>query len=354
MLGLVAEGVIGHVDLAVLAGDGIEIGAGEEMDGGFGGPAFEEAPGLRVVGLGGLFEFAVGIIEHHGVIVAGRIAGEGGDVLADQLGFGEIEGSSLDGGDFTGGDQGGIDGEIVAGEDFLDIGPHVAGSVAAEIEIAVMREINRRRPVGGGEVLDFEEVGIGEGVEDGDFEVAGKSLGSVGVENGEADGRAVGGHAGFGVPHALGQALESAVQAVGSLVHGDGISRVVDGEHAVGNAIGVAAGDAAHEGAGHFIIFGGIEAEDHVAELAVFVGDEEVGEDGTVIDQAGGAAFVVGQDILRDGRSVADGAEGPGFDGIGAQGGGQNGQGQKGGHLDSAHHRGLLCRVAINTLYRRG
>ena len=54
----------------------------------------------------------------------------------------------------------------------------------------------------------------------------------------------------------------------------------------------------------------GVVAEDDVAEVAGFVGDEEVGEDGAVGDEAGGGAFGVGEDELVDGFVVGGFAEG--------------------------------------------
>ena len=225
VLGFDGEAEVGGVGDAVFSFDAGEVSAVGEVDDGFGGEAFEESPGGGVVDFGGFHEGGVvfGAIEEEGVIVAGGLAGETVlDVASDGFGLGEVERGAGDGGEFAGGDEGGVHGKEAVGVEVCDVVEVFTGLVAAEVEVGVLGEVDGGGFVGGGEELDFEGVVVGEGVDDGDVEVAGEAFGAVGIEDGESDGGAVGGHAHVAFPVAFAEAFEAAVEAVGALVGGDG------------------------------------------------------------------------------------------------------------------------------------
>lgn len=73
MLCFEGKGAIGRVEDSVFAGETRQVAAIGEVDGRLGGEAFEEATGGRVVDFDGLGEFAVGVVEHEGLIVAGGV-----------------------------------------------------------------------------------------------------------------------------------------------------------------------------------------------------------------------------------------------------------------------------------------
>ena len=128
-------------DAAVLAYDAGEVSAVGEVDGGFGGEAFEEAAGGGVVDFAGFDEVGVFVVEDEGVVVAGRFSGEGADVAADEFGVGKVEAVAGDGEDLAGGDEGGIHRGVAHGVEVGDVGGVVAGVVAAEIEVGVLGEV---------------------------------------------------------------------------------------------------------------------------------------------------------------------------------------------------------------------
>ena len=80
-------------------------------------------------------------------------------------------------------------------------------------------------------------------------------------------------------PDLIHEALGAAVQVVGAVVDGKGVLLAVQGELALGNAVGKTAGHLAHAGAVSKVVQGIGITQDHVLQLAVFVRNYD-GSDG--------------------------------------------------------------------------
>lgn len=98
------------------------------------------------------------------------------DVLANRRGLEEVHRCALDRSQLTGRDQGGIHRCVVAGVQGGDLLENVAVTRAGEVEVAVIGEVEYRRFVGGGLVVDVQFVLVVEAVSDFGLQVAGKPI----------------------------------------------------------------------------------------------------------------------------------------------------------------------------------
>lgn len=264
------------VGFALFPVESIEEISGIKLEAGFGGFDGESAAGGGFGEDGGGHEFAVVFFLEDEVVIVAKAVFEllvlVTDAVADAGGFVEVEGGVFDGGN-AGGDGGGIDGGVVGGVDLEVVVKNGFGAVAGEVEVGMVGEIDDGGFIGGGFIVDVEGVFIGPGVGDGGFEGAGVAFFTVGAGAGEGeDGFFIDAFQG-GVPDFFIEALFATVEMVGFVVGGEGVFLAIEGEFSFGDAVRVAAGDAAEVGAFFAVFVESIEAEDDVGQLAVFVGD---------------------------------------------------------------------------------
>ncbi len=124
------------------------------------------------------------------------------------------------------------------------------------------------------------------------------------------------------------------MQGVRAVVGRQGVLLAVEGELALGDAVGDAADGAAEVRVVAEIAFQVVEAEDDVGQLAVLVGDVQLGEGGAVGDDLGLGAAGVGEGEFLDHGAVRHLAELPlrGLGGLGI--GGDGSRGTEGGRAD--------------------
>ena len=107
----------------------------------------------------------------------------GADARADRGRLPEIERRAFDRRELAGGNQRRVHRrEAIRVERELVL-QDVAGSGSGEIEVAVLREVDRRRLVGGGVVVDDQLVGRRQRVGDAGVEVAGIAFVAVGADD---------------------------------------------------------------------------------------------------------------------------------------------------------------------------
>ena len=208
--------------------------------------------------------------------------------MADGLCFVEVEGRALDGAEAAHGDHRGV-----GGRDLVAVDPKLVvedGTVvfAAQIEIGVVGEVERRLLVRFGVVSDLE-FAILEGVGDGDGKIAGVVFFAVGGEDGELQLVAV--H--FVRPDLLVEAHFAAVEVVAAVVAVKVVRRAVDGELALADAVAEAADERAQVPAVVFVPRHVVIAEDDVGGLAVLIGHDDALHDAAVVEDGGAARAVL-------------------------------------------------------------
>ena len=235
------------------------------------------------------------------VVVA---AGDLGDVVADVVSGGEVEGGVGDGADLAGGDESFVDGGVgvgVEGEEVVEDGA-VAG--AGEVEVGVVGKVDGGGLVGGSAVVDAEAAVLEEGVGDGALEVPGKpwspsgEVRDISRTSPSVEAEWLGG------PEVLVEADGAAVEGIGAVVSGEGVGVAVEGEGGTADAVGDAADGGAEVGVGSEVGFEGGEGEVDVGAVAFAVGGvdledvpAEVGElegDADGVEGEGGDGAAVG------------------------------------------------------------
>ena len=101
---------------------------------------------------------------------------------SDGFRFGKIQRGVFDILDFTGGDEGLISGGIKIGVDQDLVIEDIPVTSACEVKIAVIGEIDDGGFVGGGLVVNFQFVFVGQGVGDGTIEISWKAFVTVFAE----------------------------------------------------------------------------------------------------------------------------------------------------------------------------
>src|SRR6266508_2533857 len=187
-------------------------------------------------------------VQHPVVVVAAaddelRVAVA--DARTDRGRPGEVQRRAGHRGDLAGGDQGRVDRGVVAGPQQQLVVVDVAGALTGEVPVGVVGEGDDGRRVGGRLVAHAQRVAVVQRVGDGGVEGARIVLLAIGADAVEPDADAVVVADHFRVPHPLVEADVAAVQVVGRVVDGELVGDAVEGEPAVGDAVGVAAGDAA-------------------------------------------------------------------------------------------------------------
>src|SRR5689334_16953988 len=162
MLGLERQTVTEVIHSTALSGDAaVEEVAGVELDAGLGGGDLHRAPTRRLDDARSEYERisrGVAAIQHEVVIVAVAVANLGVlsliDSLANRVRRAEIERRALNGHDLAGRYQRRIHRGNPIGVDCQYMAKNVARRVADQIPVRVLRQIDRRRFVSGGEVIN--------------------------------------------------------------------------------------------------------------------------------------------------------------------------------------------------------
>src|SRR5215211_4770989 len=310
VLGLQGE----TVALPVGAAAGPDHGAVEEvarveLDAGLVGEDLQHPPAARVLQPGRQLQPGAAPVEHPVVVVAAAdlelLEAVVTDALADPGRTGEVHrraGHRVDG---PRGDQGGVDRGVAAGPQEQLVVVDVARALTGQVPVGVVGQVDDRRGVGGRLVPHAQGVAVVEGVGDGGVEGAGVVLLAVGADAVEPhpDEPAAPDHA--GVPHPLVEADVAAVQVVGRVVDGQLVGDAVEGEAALVDAVGVAAGDAAEVGvAGLEVALERVEAEGDVGLVAVAVGHPQRLDGAAVGDQLHLHAAPIGQGVAVDHGAV--------------------------------------------------
>ena len=227
------------------------------------------------------------------------------DARADGRGLPEVEGGAGDGPQAIQRDRFTVD--LVAKD--------VAVSRAPQIEVAVLGQVDDRVLVRRGFDLQPEFVVVGERVHDVRREGAGKAFLAVRADVAHRHGGTLRRGLLVRLPDALVETARPAVQGVGPVIGRHVVFPAVQRERAPGDAVGIAADERSEKGAalqirGREVILQPVEAQHHVAELAVAVGHLERDDDAAVIGDAGLAAAGVTQGVDLHGGSFACGSKG--------------------------------------------
>ena len=148
---------------------------------------------------------------------------------------------------------------------------YVAVTLAREIEVRVVSQIDHGFLVGGGGVFDLQRVCIRPGIRDGDFQISGKAFFAVFAEVGKLKQLAVFLGKSFGCPYRFVEALDAAVQAVLAVVFRKRVGLAVQHKLRMADAVSVAANQRAEITFVIHVPVDSIVTEDHVGELAAAV-----------------------------------------------------------------------------------
>ena len=185
----------------------------------------------------------------------------------------------------------------------------VSAAFTGQGEIAVLREVHRRRLVGRRRVVHDQLVGRGERVGDVGHEGAGVPFLAVGAQVAESDTDGVAVLERLGLPHDLVEPAQAAVQVVRSVVGRELVGLAVQGESPLGDAVGVPPDDRAEKGRRLEVAVEGIESERHVARAASLVRHPNRLDDRAVGDGADLHPVGVGECVAVHAPSVWHPAE---------------------------------------------
>ena len=251
-------------------------------------------------------------------MVVARAVGDllvvGVDPVADGRELAEVERRAGHGADLAGRDELGVDGREGVGVEHQLVVEDRAAVVAAEVEVGVLREVDRRGLVRRRLVLEDDLVVVGEEVGDGGGEGAGEALLAVRAHAREHDALAALVGERLGVPDHLVEPDVAAVERVRPVVRRQLVGLAVELELGPADPIPVPADDGAEVRVGLAVGVGGVardrvEAEDDVVEVAVGIGDEERGEDAAVVRRLHHEAVRVRDGVELDGGAVGGYAE---------------------------------------------
>ncbi len=313
MLRLEAEAGTLRVDLAALAGDrAIEEVAGVELHSRLRGGHLHRAAGRRLVDAHDTLEPGRRAREDHVVVVAaaeGDLWMIGVNACANRRGLAEVEWRPFDGGEVSHGDEPLVHRRVAVGLDFDVVPEHIAVAGASEVEVRVLRQVDRRGLVGRRLVVEPQRVVVGQGV--GDLGLQRARVAHVAVRAGVREHHAhrVGTLEGLGLPVGLVETLWSAVQVVLAVVLRQRVGRAVDGERPLADAVAVAADDGAEEWRLVEVTLEVVVAEHDVTELPCLVGHLQRRDDAAVGDGFHFHPVGVGQREGLDGLAVGQGTE---------------------------------------------
>ena len=232
--------------------------------------------------------------------------------FADGVGGGEIKRCTGHGGDFARGNEALFHGGIVGGMDGELVAVNVAVTSAAQVETGVIGQIHRRGRIGGRDVVHAQGIAVNGRIGHRHFQGAGVTLFASGAAVMQLQGLAIGGGQGFGLPQNFVEAHLATVEvtghAAGFVVGGQGCGHTVEGEAALGNAVAVAADEAAEVGRAGAVALQVVKAEDHVTGLPTAIGNLEADHGAAVITDAHRHARVRVEGVQVDGAAIGQGA----------------------------------------------
>ena len=141
-------------------------------------------------------------------------------------------------------------------------------TATGQVEVGVVRQVDRRRPVGGSLVIDAHPVSPGQGVGHSNLQPAGIALLTVGTGVSKPHSRIDAG-GGLTVPEPLVEADVATMDVVGAEVASELVDGAIELESACRDAIGHAPDDTAHVGHVRLVIGDLVVAQDHVLHGAV-------------------------------------------------------------------------------------
>src|SRR5215211_4066779 len=315
VLGLQGEAVA----LAVGAAAGPDHGAVEEvarveLDAGLIGQDLQHPTTARVLQPGRQLQPGAAPVQHPVVVVAAAelqlLEAVVTDPLTDPGRAGEVHRRPGDRVDGPGGDEGRVDGREVAGPQEQLVVVDVARALTGQVPVGVVGQVDDRGGVGGRLVAHAQGVAVVEGVGDGGVQGARVVLLAVGADPVEPDPHEPAALDHAGLPDPLVEADVAAVQMVGRVVDGQLVVDPVEGEAALVDAVGVAAGDAAEVGVARAeVALQGREPEGDVGPPALAVGHPQRLDGPAVGDQLHLHTAGVGEGVAVDDGAVRHGAE---------------------------------------------
>lgn len=216
----------------------------------------------------------IGVVESEVVIVAASdgelLISRRIDAFADDVRVREVERCANNRFEMTGGDEIGIHWRVMAGPDLNDVAEDIAISLAAEVEIAVIRQVDIGGGVGGGTIRQAEARRTFEQlVPHRHGQVAGEVLLTIGADPAQRDSKRI--SVDFGIPDVAVEAHGAAVQTVGAVVLRKCVGLAIECELAVGDAVGIATDQRSEVGTLLHVVVQVVEAQHHIVELAAAI-----------------------------------------------------------------------------------
>ena len=161
----------------------------------------------------------------------------------------------------------------------------------------MVRDVQYRRLVGLGGVIEPQLIRLAQRVADRHLEITGVSLFAVAAQVTQLERVQV---RVPDLPDGLVESLQAAVQRVLTVVLRQLVLRAVQGEAAVGDAVAIASHDGSEVGVYLEVAVQAVESEDHVGELAVPVRRLQAHDDGAVSHDSRLHAVLVGERVEFD------------------------------------------------------
>ena len=209
------------------------------------------------------------VIDHVAMIVAAGRAGHLREVPRERLRPLEIHRAACDRGDPAGRDARGVHGDVAARVHRDLMAEHVAFASAREVPVGVVREVQHRRLVGRGLVVEAQLVVVRERVGHCDGELAGVSLLAVGAHVGKA--HAISVRERLRLPNARVESRRAAVEMVHAVVRRELILLSVECEFPECDAVREAPGRHAEMWMRHEVAVERVEAERDVRQRAAAI-----------------------------------------------------------------------------------
>ena len=325
---LQADGVALAIGAAVLADEGaVQEVAGIELDARRGDADFHHPARHGIFHDRGGAQRARLAVDDEIVVIAAAIAdllvAAIADAVAHPVRGAEIERGARHRSPLAGGNQGGTDRGEAGGVQRDHIAHHVARVIARQVEIAVVGQVQHRGLAGRGFVLQPQLVVFVQCVGRGDLELAGKAFLAIGADVAQHHLRVRPAGDGVDLPHPLVEAPKAPMQRVRPVIGGERIGLAVQGELALGNAVGIASHRRAEIVGMAEIFLGTVIAQGDVGLVTGLVGHDQRLQRGAKGHDLRRHAVPVGQGHRLDLRAVGQLPErcARGGGGIGTAGG---------------------------------
>ena len=180
---------------------------------------------------------------------------------------------------------------------------NVAVTFPRKVEVTVLAEVDGGGLVGSGFVIDDEFVGVGQRVGDSHLEITGPAVVAIFTQISECHARVA--LQRFAVPDNFVERLfGAAVQRVGPVIFRQSVGFAVEGEGAVGDAVGIAADNSAQERRIRNVALQVLVAENDVGKLAFAVGDANRNNDAAIVHRIDFDSVGVRERVQGDGPPI--------------------------------------------------